>query len=105
MPKIYHILPQLGVDNRNAIRDGALAYKLQFFGSNTAETVSANNQYGKWNGDTALSVNESQPWFLQGGTTSGVTNSGFSEAGLFAFLDRPGGVSYAFGHRTILSGY
>jgi hypothetical protein len=89
------------VNNANAIRNGALAGKPRFFGSSTAETVSASSGAGSgWNGDYATSVLASQPWFFRG-----AASSYNGTPGVFAFAEEPGAERYDIGHRTILSGY
>jgi hypothetical protein len=93
-------LTQLGVNNSNAIWNGALAGNVKFFGTATAEVVGGADQYGSWNGDRANSVISSSPWVNRGGRSGNSSGSG-----VFALHRDPGQDSDPIGHRTILSGY
>jgi hypothetical protein len=89
------------VNNYNAIVNGGLAGKPQFFGTSTAEVVASTNDSNccSWNGDYARSVSSASPWFRRGG------HSGHGAlAGAFNALSFTGGGDI-LGHRTILSGY
>jgi hypothetical protein len=88
------------VNNWDAIINGGIAGKSQFFGSSAAETVAAASSTGSWNGDYAYSVYSGNPWAYRGGRSYNGAN-----AGSFAFNNATGGVNYSIGHRTILSGY
>jgi hypothetical protein len=88
------------VDNYNAIYNGALANNTRFFGGATAETISAANNRGSWNGESSNSPYSSSPWFQRGGRSD--EGAG---AGIFYSINGFGGASDYRGHRTILSGY
>jgi hypothetical protein len=88
------------VNNLNAIYNGGLAGKFQFFGGATAETTARAADGGSWNGDVATSVYSTNPWFIRGGRSSNG-----SQVGIFAFNRETNPALEYFGHRTILSGY
>jgi hypothetical protein len=88
------------VDNVNAIWNGALAGKPQFFGDSTAEIVSAAMAGGGWNGDYARSFDSTNLYLMRGGGSHDSTGSG-----AFAFYGYSVHPYYQTSHRTILSGY
>ena len=93
-------IAQLGVSSASSITLGDLANKPQFYGGNTAETVSAANDNGSWNGDRALSLLSSSAWFVLGSTSDNGVISG-----VFAHGRGVGSVENRMSHRTILLGY
>jgi hypothetical protein len=102
---VIGVSAQLGVGDYEAIYSGALADKPQFFGTALAETVSAADEGGGWNGDRSNSFTSTRPWLVRGGRAN---NAGAQElhAGPFASHSYTGAVYYYFGYgRTILSGY
>jgi hypothetical protein len=100
--KIYHIFTQLGVNNWDAIINGGIAGKSQFFGGSTSEIVSVVAWNGSWDNGRPNSVALGYSWQLMGGAT----NEG-SAAGVLSFYSANGGPGTAayYSHRTILSGY
>jgi hypothetical protein len=88
------------VDTNNAVVIGGLANKPLFLGSALAEIVSYASWSDAWNGDAAISAYPPSSWYYRGS----VAEHG-SVAGIFTFVDRPGGIDNWASHRTILSGY
>ncbi|GHU52452.1 hypothetical protein FACS1894132_02110 [Clostridia bacterium] len=88
------------MNNLNAIYNGGLTDKYQFFGSGTAETIATATALGSWDGGNASSVYSTSPWARRGGQSP--IGSG---AGSFAFDRETGDVNNGTSHRTILSGY
>jgi hypothetical protein len=92
---------QLGVNNQNAIYNGGLSGKSQFFGSGTSEIIGSAIQIGGWNGDHARAPYSTNPWLLRGAEADRD-----QIAGIFAFSYWSGAAYLGTsGHRTILSGY
>ncbi|MCL2002220.1 hypothetical protein FWG76_02325 [Candidatus Saccharibacteria bacterium] len=83
----------------NSARSGRLANNSLFFGSDTAETISAPIAYGGWNNDYAGNSSTAMQWFFRGG------RSDQGGVGLFAFAEQPGAARNDISHRTILLGY
>jgi hypothetical protein len=92
------------VDDQYATANGALANKVQFFGSNTAETTSITGEswMNSWNGDRLLSARSVNPWLITSGTSSYGTTSGVFAT---SYNSGAGGTEAVLSHRTILSGY
>jgi hypothetical protein len=97
---VYVNRPQLGVDDGNAIINGMLANKSQFFGSSTAEVVSDADRYGGWNRAYSQSVSSSAPW-----SALGARSDNSSNAGILISYSYNGAANNNRSHRTILSGY
>jgi hypothetical protein len=72
-----------------------------FFGSSTAEAVSAATNNGAWNNDHTSAMQAYRPFHERGAKAEAGVG-----AGVFAFTIYSGGGADAAGtHRTILSGY
>ncbi|MCL2001858.1 hypothetical protein FWG76_00425 [Candidatus Saccharibacteria bacterium] len=91
---------QLGVNNINAIINGALANNALFFGASNTEITSTAMQQGAWNSGRAITVSTGGPWAILGGTTEMEVG-----AGIFTYSYTSGNPNWRTSHRTILLGY